>query len=52
MAGWTPEPGSGHGGEKKNTQPMPVLEPPVIQPVAQRCTTELSRLLDLMEGYY
>jgi hypothetical protein len=34
-----------HGGEEKNSQPLLELEPPVIQPVAQRYTTELSRLL-------
>jgi hypothetical protein len=27
---------SGHGGEDKNSQPLPGLEPPIIQPVAQR----------------
>jgi hypothetical protein len=32
------------GGEK-NSQPLSGLEPPYIQPVAQRYTTELSRLL-------
>jgi hypothetical protein len=32
-------------GEKKNSHPLPGLEPPIIQPVAQSCTTELSRLL-------
>jgi hypothetical protein len=31
----------GHGGEEKNSQPHPALEPPIIQPVAQRYTTEL-----------
>jgi hypothetical protein len=36
---------SGRGGEEKNSQPLPGLEPPIIQPVAQRYTTELSRLL-------
>jgi hypothetical protein len=36
---------SGHGGEKKNSQPLPGLEPPIIQHVAQRYTAELSRLL-------
>jgi hypothetical protein len=30
---------------QKNSQPLPVLEPPIIQPIAQRYTTELSRLL-------
>jgi hypothetical protein len=36
---------SGRGGEEKNSQPLPGLEPPIIQPVAQRYTTELSCLL-------
>jgi hypothetical protein len=31
----------GHGGEEKNSQPLPGLEPPNIQPVAQRYTTTL-----------
>jgi hypothetical protein len=34
---------SERGGEEKNSQPLPGLEPPIIQPVAQRCTAELSR---------
>jgi hypothetical protein len=37
---------SGRGDEEKYTQPLPGLEPPVIQPVAQCCTAELSRFLD------
>jgi hypothetical protein len=32
------------GGEEKNSQPLPGLEPPIIQPVAQHYTTELTRL--------
>jgi hypothetical protein len=36
---------SGHGGEDKIFQPLPGLEPPIIQPVVQSYTTELSRLL-------
>jgi hypothetical protein len=32
-------------GEQKNSQPLPGLEPPIIQPVAQRYAAELSRLL-------
>jgi hypothetical protein len=36
---------SGRGGEEKNSQPLTGLEPPIIQPVARRYTTELSRLL-------
>jgi hypothetical protein len=31
------------GGEEKNSQPLPWLEPPIMHPVAQRYTTELSR---------
>jgi hypothetical protein len=40
-----PQSRSGGGGEEKNSQPLPGLEPPIIQLVAQRYTTELSRLL-------
>jgi hypothetical protein len=36
---------SGSGGEEKNSQPLPGLEPPIFQPVVKLCTTELSRLL-------
>jgi hypothetical protein len=32
---------SGHGGEEKNSQPLPRIEHPIIQPVAQRYTIEL-----------
>jgi hypothetical protein len=39
-----PQGWSGRGGEHKNAQSLPGLEPPIIQPVAQRCTTELSWL--------
>jgi hypothetical protein len=35
---------SGRGGEDKNSQLLPGLEPPIIQPVSQHYTTELSRL--------
>jgi hypothetical protein len=31
--------------KKKNSEPLPGLEIPIIQPVAQRYTAELSRLL-------
>jgi hypothetical protein len=34
----------GRGGEEKNSQPLPGLKSPIIQPGAQRYTTELSRL--------
>jgi hypothetical protein len=37
---------SGRRGEEKNSQPLPGLELPIIQPVVQRCTTELFRLLE------
>jgi len=33
------------GGEEKNSHPLPGLELPIIQPVAQSYTAELSRLL-------
>jgi hypothetical protein len=29
-----PQGQSGHGGEEKNSQPLPGLEPPIIQPVS------------------
>jgi hypothetical protein len=35
---------SGRSGEENNSQPLPGLEPPIIQPVAQGYTTDLSRL--------
>jgi hypothetical protein len=38
---------SGRGGEEKNSQLLPGLEPPIIQPLAQRYTSELSRLLPI-----
>jgi hypothetical protein len=34
---------SGRGGEERNSQPLPGLETPIIQPVVQRYTTELFR---------
>jgi hypothetical protein len=40
-----PQNQSGRGGEEKNSQPLPGLEPPIIQAVAQRYTTELSQFL-------
>jgi hypothetical protein len=39
------EAGCGRGDEKKNSPPLPGLEPPIIQSVVQRYTTELSLLL-------
>jgi hypothetical protein len=44
-----PQRRSGRGGEEKNVQPLLGLEPPIIQPVAQRCTTELFRLLHIQK---
>jgi hypothetical protein len=37
-----PQSRSGRGGEKKNSQSLPGLEPPIIQPVVQSYTTMLS----------
>jgi hypothetical protein len=34
-----PQSRSGHGGVEKNSQPLPGIEPQIIQPVAQRYTT-------------
>jgi hypothetical protein len=39
-----PQSRSGSGSEEKNSQPLPGLETPIIQPVGQRYTTELSRI--------
>jgi hypothetical protein len=36
---------SGHTSKEKNSQPLPGLGIPIIQPVAQHYITELSRLL-------
>jgi hypothetical protein len=38
LGGW-----SAHGGEEKNSQPLPWLEPPIIQPVAQCGKTLLKK---------
>jgi hypothetical protein len=35
-----PQSQSGCGGKEKNSQPLPGLEPLIIQPAAQRYTTE------------
>jgi hypothetical protein len=42
---------SGRGDEEKNFQPLPGLEPPIIQPAAQRCTAELSLSIRLQYFY-
>jgi hypothetical protein len=34
---------SWRGGEEKNSQPLPRIEPPIMKPIAQRYTTGLSR---------
>jgi hypothetical protein len=41
-----PQSRSERKGEERNSQPLPGLEPAIIQPVAQRYNTELSGLLD------
>jgi hypothetical protein len=47
-----PQSRSGRGGEKKTPQPLPGLEPPIIQPVAQRYSTETSQpVLNLAQCY-
>jgi hypothetical protein len=43
--GW-PQSRSGRGGEEKNSQPLPGLEPQTTQPVSQRYTTDLSRYVE------
>jgi hypothetical protein len=40
-----PQSRSGRCWEEKNPQHLPVFEHPIIQPVSQRCTAELSRLM-------
>jgi hypothetical protein len=40
-----PQSRSGRGGEEKKFKLLPGIKPPIIEPVAQRYTTELSRLL-------
>jgi hypothetical protein len=35
-----PQRRSGRGGEEKNSQPLPGLEPLITQPIAQHCNTE------------
>jgi hypothetical protein len=41
-----PQSWSGRDGAEKNSQPLPGLESPIVQPVAQSYTTDLSRLLE------
>jgi hypothetical protein len=40
-----PQSRSGCGGENKNSKPLQELEPPINQPIAQRYTIEVSRLV-------
>jgi hypothetical protein len=39
------------GGEEKNSQPLPGLEPPIIQPVAQRFTNAVIYVVKLDEAW-
>jgi hypothetical protein len=43
-----PQSRSRRGGEERNSQLLPGLEFPIIQPVAQRYTAELSRLVTVL----
>jgi hypothetical protein len=43
-----PQSRSGHVGEEKNSQPLPGLKSPIIQPIVQRCITELFQLLNFI----
>jgi hypothetical protein len=45
-----PQSQSGSSGEEKNSQPLPGFKPPIIQPVAQRCNTELCIIVMNPEG--
>jgi hypothetical protein len=40
-----PKSRSGRGGEEKNSQPPPGLEPPIVQSVAHRYTIELRAII-------
>jgi hypothetical protein len=44
-----PQSRSWRGGKENNSQPLPGLEPPIIQPVAPRYPTEISRFLCLLK---
>jgi hypothetical protein len=45
-----PQSQSGHGVKEKNSQSLSGLKHPVIQPIAQRYTIELSWLLFKIQG--
>jgi hypothetical protein len=47
-----PQSRSGRDGEEKHSYPLAGLESPIVQPVAQRYTTELSRNLALCKYGY
>jgi hypothetical protein len=51
-AGWAPELVWTRCGEEKISQPLPGLEPLIIQPESQRYTTELTRLLNRAQDLY
>jgi hypothetical protein len=42
---------SGRDSEEKNSQPLPGLEPPIIQPVVHSYNTEQTRLLPALYTY-
>jgi hypothetical protein len=46
-----PQSRSGHGGEGKNFQPLPGLEPPITQSAAQLNTTPRRSILCLITHY-
>jgi hypothetical protein len=50
--GGRPEPSSGSGGKEINSQPLLGLEPPIIQPVAERYIIELPRLKTFFIVYF
>jgi hypothetical protein len=45
-----PQSRSGHSSGGKNCQPLPGLEPPITQPIAQCYTTELSQIFHVGTG--
>jgi hypothetical protein len=45
-----PQGHSGRDGEENNSQPLPGIEPPIIQAVAQRYTTELPCRIEFCSG--
>jgi hypothetical protein len=47
-----PQSRSGRGGEDRNSQPLPGSETPIVQPIAQRFTTEDAYKSNLSESYF